>query len=191
METGFRDEVMALLPGMRGYALILTRSAQDADDLIQDVLLRAWKYRDGFAPGTNLKAWMFRILRNEFLSHAKRKARTPFSLDAPDAMEPACQPDQDWRRLYGDLLKGLEQLPLDLREALLLVGASGFTYEEAAEACGCAVGTVKSRVSRARDRLAYIMDYDLPVRRRHAPLAAPAHARSRSGPVTDNLAVAI
>lgn len=166
MDTGFRDEVMALLPGMRGYALILTRSTQDADDLLQDVLLRAWKYREGFAPGTNLKAWMFRILRNEFLSHLKHKVRGTISLDAVDGFEPGCEPEQEWRRLYKELLKGLDQLPLDLREALLLVGASGLSYEEAAEACGCAVGTVKSRVSRARDRLARIMDYDPPTRRR-------------------------
>jgi RNA polymerase sigma-70 factor (ECF subfamily) len=182
VSTEFRDEVMALLPNLRGYALILTRSTQDADDLLQDVLLRAWKYRDGFAPGTNLKAWLFRILRNEFLSHARRRPPWAYSLDAPDAIEPGREPEQEWRRLYRELLNGLDQLPFDLREALLLVGASGFSYEEAAQACGCAEGTVKSRVSRARDRLARIIDYNLPVRGRAAAASKRAPRAIHPGP---------
>jgi RNA polymerase sigma-70 factor (ECF subfamily) len=172
MADEFNDGVIALIPSMRAYATVLTRSVFEADDLVQEAITRAWLYRKNFQPGTNLKAWLFRILRNQFLSEIQRHPRM-FQLPETASQQLSCEPDQEWHRLYGDLVEALAQLPGPGRDALVLVAAAGFSYEEAAELCGCAVGTVKSRVSRAREQLAKIMDYDLPER---TPRRRPVHA---------------
>lgn len=175
MSDLFSKEVLALVPKLRGYATMLLGSAADADDLVQDVLVRAWRYRQTFRSGTNLKAWLFRILRNEFLSQARRTPRRVSSLDSDDWLMPITLPDQEWRREYQEVLVALQKLPDPNREALLLVTASGLSYEEAAETCNCSIGTIKSRVSRARDRLCELLDREEPVKRM-APASPNAFA---------------
>lgn len=159
MSDPFRDEVIALIPPLRGYAIALTRSSADADDLVQDALVRAWQFRSGFRVGTNLKAWLYRILRNTFYTQVQKQRATVQDVDGKLAAALSCNPDQEWRIAYDELLEALALLSQDTRDALLLVVAAGLTYEEAAEISGCAVGTMKSRVNRARERLAQLTDF--------------------------------
>ena len=161
MSDPFRDEVVALIPPLRGYAITLTRSSSDADDLVQDALVRAWQFRSGFRVGTNMKAWLYKILRNTFYTQSEKRRRTVQDVDGKLAAQLICNPDQEWRLVYDELLDALGHLSQDTRDALLLVVAAGLTYEEAAEITGCAVGTMKSRVNRARERLAKLTDFDL------------------------------
>jgi RNA polymerase sigma-70 factor (ECF subfamily) len=161
MSDPFRDEVVALIPPLRGYAIALTRSSAEADDLVQDALVRAWQFRAGFKVGTNLKAWLYKILRNTFYTQAEKKRRTVQDVDGKYAAQLICDADQEWRLVYDELLVALGRLSADTRDALLLVVAAGLTYEEAAEIAGCAVGTMKSRVNRAREKLAELTDFDL------------------------------
>jgi RNA polymerase sigma-70 factor (ECF subfamily) len=163
MSDVFRDGIVELIPAARAYATVLTRHKGDADDLVQDTLMRAWRFRDGFAAGTNLKAWLFKILRNEFVALIYARRNLVQDVDGRYAARLVSAADQDWRLAYSELLDGLDQLTPDTREALLLVAATGLTCEEAAQVCGCAVGTIKSRVSRARQRLAELVDVDLPL----------------------------
>lgn len=161
MSDPFRDQIVALIPPLRGYAMALTRSSVDADDLVQDALVRAWQFRSGFHIGTNLKAWLYRILRNTFYTQVQKRRATVEDVDGRFAAALVSDPDQEWRVAYDELLCALEDLSQDTRDALLLVVAVGLTYEEAAQAAGCAVGTMKSRVNRARERLAQITDFGL------------------------------
>ena len=130
-----------------------------ADDLVQDTLMRAWGKMDRFQAGTNLHAWLFTILRNLFHSEYRKRRREVEDADGKYAAALSVQPEQMPHLDFEDLQKALARLPHDQREALLLVGASGFSYEQAAEICGCAVGTIKSRVNRARNRLAELMHF--------------------------------
>jgi RNA polymerase sigma-70 factor (ECF subfamily) len=139
----------------------LTRSSVDADDLVQDALVRAWQFRSGFRMGTNLKAWLYKILRNTFYTQVEKRRATVEDVDGRLAASLSCEPDQEWRIAYDELLDALQLLSQDTRDALLLVVAAGLTYEEAAEISGCAVGTMKSRVNRARERLAQLTDFGL------------------------------
>jgi RNA polymerase sigma-70 factor (ECF subfamily) len=179
MSDPFREEVVALIPPLRGYAIALTRSSAEADDLVQDALVRAWQFRDGFKAGSNLKAWLYKILRNTFYTQSVRRRRTVQDVDGRLAAQLVSGPDQEWRLAYDELLVALGKLSQDTRDALLLVVAAGLTYEEAADVAGCAVGTMKSRVNRARERLAELTDFDLastPKREAPAPQAASASA---------------
>jgi RNA polymerase sigma-70 factor (ECF subfamily) len=130
-----------------------------ADDLVQETLMRAIANIDRFQPGTNMQAWLFTILRNLFHSEYRKRRREVEDADGKYAAALSVQPDQLPHLDFEDLQKALARLPHDQREALLLVGASGFSYEQAAEICGCAVGTIKSRVNRARNRLAELMHF--------------------------------
>jgi RNA polymerase sigma-70 factor (ECF subfamily) len=146
-------EVVPLIPKLRAYAVMLLRSESEADDLVQDALLRAWRFREGYADGTNLKAWLFRILRNEFLRKVKRKTvvvEDPSGLYAARAM---VQPEQEIHLRQKELLEGMQRLSPNTREAVVLVVGAGFSYAEAADLCGCSVGTMKSRVNRGRELL--------------------------------------
>ncbi len=125
-----------------------------ADDLVQDTVMKAWAKHDSFEPGTNMKSWLFTILRNEFYSQMRKRGREVQDSEGYFTESVATHPSQYGSLDLKDFRRALEQLPPDQREAIILVGASGFAYEEAAEICGCAVGTIKSRVSRARQRLA-------------------------------------
>lgn len=150
----FRDGLLKTIPALRGFAFSLVGRADRADDLVQQTLTKAWAGHASFQPGTNLKAWLFTILRNEFYSDVRRKRREVEDADGTYSQGLAVHPSQHGHLDLADMRAALEELPPDQREALLLVAASGFAYEEAAEICGVAVGTIKSRINRARSRLA-------------------------------------
>jgi len=134
--------------------MALTNDLSRADDLVQETILRAWQNHDRFDPGTNLGAWLFTILRNLFYSHLRRMKREVADADGSYAAQLRTAPDQEASVIVKDMWRALGELPPDQREALLLVGAEGMSYDEAARICGVAVGTIKSRVNRARRRLA-------------------------------------
>src|SRR5215211_8308235 len=149
-----REALLGAVPSLRAFGISLTGDVDRADDLVQDTLLRALANVDRFEPGTNLNAWLFTILRNLFHSEYRKRRREVEDPDGAYAGRLKVQPEQGSRLDFEDFRAALDRLPHDQREALLLVGASGFSYEEAATICGCAVGTIKSRVNRARSRLA-------------------------------------
>ncbi|GAA4527642.1 RNA polymerase sigma factor [Chelativorans composti] len=153
----FRDGLLAAVPTLRAFAVSLAKNSDRADDLVQETLVKAWDKQDSFQSGTNLKAWLFTILRNEFYSQMRKKRREVEDSDGVITARLSVHPAQDGSSDLNDFRKALELLPEDQREAIILIGASGFSYEEAAEICGCAVGTIKSRVSRARNRLQEIL----------------------------------
>ena len=171
-EETFRTELVAAIPHLRAFARSLCNDPTQADDLAQEALAKAWKARDSFEPGTSIKAWTFMILRNQFYSEKRRSWRTA-PLDAEMAENTLLANDDPTAPM--DLLElrtALGKLPDDQREALILVGAGGMAYEEAAQVCQCAVGTIKSRVSRARRALETLLseagprqanaDHDIP-----------------------------
>ena len=160
MTTDPRDEIVEHLSSLRAFALSLTRNGATADDLVQDTIVKAWSNIDKFQPGTNMRAWLFTILRNTFYSLRRKRSREVADVDGEYAAQLAEKPLHDGRLAMEDFRVAFEQLPDEQREALLLVGASGFSYEEAANMCGCAVGTIKSRANRARKRLAELMHLD-------------------------------
>lgn len=155
----FRDGLLAALPSLRSFGLSLTYNATRADDLVQETILRAWQNRHRFQPGTNLNAWLFTILRNLFYSEQRKRTREVPDEDGSNAARLATPPSQGHRLDVEDLKDGLAKLPPDQREALILIGAEGLSYEEAAKICGVAVGTIKSRVNRARNKLVQILGY--------------------------------
>ncbi|MCB5174269.1 MULTISPECIES: sigma-70 family RNA polymerase sigma factor [Microvirga] len=157
LDPSLRDEILAAVPQLRAFAISLTNNADRADDLIQDTLTRAIAKIDRFEPGTNLNAWLFTILRNLFHSEYRRRRREVEDADGSYAARLSAPPEQGSRLDFEDFRKALARIPIDQREALLLVGAQGLSYEEAAEICGVAVGTIKSRVNRARTRLAALL----------------------------------
>ncbi|WP_181702597.1 sigma-70 family RNA polymerase sigma factor [Chthonobacter albigriseus] len=152
-----RDELLAAIPPLRAFAVSLTADADRADDLVQETLVKAWSNLDSFTPGTNMRAWLFTILRNTFYSNHRKQRREVQDVEGEHAARLATHPSQNGHMDLADFREALSRLPDDQREALILIGASGFSYEEAAEICGCAVGTVKSRVNRARNKLVEIM----------------------------------
>ena len=156
----WRDEVVALIPALRAFAWSLSHNSADADDLVQDTLTKAWTHKEKFEAGTNLRAWLFTILRNTYYTAVTRKRREVSDVDGKHAATLTAPPTQDWSVAMRSLEHAMRQLPDEHREALVLVGAAGLTYEEAAEICGCALGTIKSRVNRARTRLLKIMEAD-------------------------------
>lgn len=156
--TNWRDEVVSLIPALRAFAWSLSHNGSDADDLVQDTLIKAWSNRDKFEPGTNLRAWLFTILRNTYYTNVIRRRREVRDESGEYANGLRAPATQDWSVAIRTLQTALAQLPDEHREALILVGAAGLSYEEAAEICGCALGTIKSRVNRARTRLLKIMD---------------------------------
>lgn len=154
----FRRDLADLIPHLRAFARSLCNNASEADDLAQEALVKAWQARERFEPGTNLKAWVFMILRNHFYSERRKAWRKNETGD--DGLESlATMPaGQDAILELADLKHAMSALPPEQREALILVGAGGFAYEEVAEICECAVGTIKSRVNRARAALAKLME---------------------------------
>ena len=154
----WRDEVVGLIPALRAFAWSLSHNSADADDLVQEALTKAWTNREKFEPGTNLRAWLFTILRNTYYTAILRRRREVRDETGEYAGALKSPPTQDWSVAMHSLQAALQKLPTEHREALILVGAAGLSYEEAAEICGCALGTIKSRVNRARARLLKIMD---------------------------------
>ena len=160
VDPEMRDALLAAVPGLRAFAISLSGQVDRADDLVQDTLLRALANIDRFERGTNLNAWLFTILRNLFHSEFRKRRREVEDPDGALAGRLQIQPEQGAHLDFEDFREAPNKLPADQREALLLVGASGFSYEEAANICGCAVGTNKSRVNRARSRLAALLAVD-------------------------------
>jgi RNA polymerase sigma-70 factor, ECF subfamily len=155
-----RDAMLEAVPSLRAFAISLCGSVDRADDLVQEALLRAWANMSSFRPGTNMSAWLFTILRNVFRSEYRKRRREAEDVDGFYAETLTSLPEQHGRLEIVEFRNALKLLPSEQRESLILVGASGFSYEEAAQICGCAVGTIKSRVNRARSRLAEILSID-------------------------------
>lgn len=154
------ERMTAMMPSLRAFARSLTRNPAEADDLVQETLTRALGSLHQFTPGTNLKAWLFRIARNVFYTRYRRSQREAAALSQEAGELSSAGPQQEWSLKLQALQRALEQVPADQKEALLLVSGSGLSYEEAAEVCDCALGTIKSRVSRARTRLLLLLQVD-------------------------------
>lgn len=152
-----RDQILSTVPSLRAFAMSLSGNGDRADDLVQETLLRALANIDSFQPGSNLPAWLFTILRNLFRSDYRKRRREVEDADGSYAETLKSQPSQTAHLEFEEFRTALEKLPQDQREALILVGASGFSYEDAAAICGCAVGTIKSRVNRARSKLSAML----------------------------------
>ena len=156
----FREHLLAAIPKLRAFALSLASHADYADDLVQETLMKAWNHQDSFQAGTNIKAWLFTILRNEYFSQLRKRRREVEDADGDYAGNVMTPGGQESQLDMADLRIALAQLPDDQREAVVLVGASGFSYQEVAEICHVPVGTVKSRVNRARNKLASLLSGD-------------------------------
>jgi RNA polymerase sigma-70 factor (ECF subfamily) len=155
-----RDQLPAFLPHLRAFALHLTRDPVRSDDLVQSTLLRAWSNLDHFQHGTNLEAWLFTILRNCVYSEHRKRRREIEDPEGGFARRLMVQPEQDSKLMLDDLHEALAYLSPEQRKALLLVVEQGETYEDAAALCGVAVGTLKSRVNRARTQLAAMLQME-------------------------------
>jgi RNA polymerase sigma-70 factor (ECF subfamily) len=160
LDPSVRDAILATVPSLRAFAISLCGNVDRADDLVQETLLRALANIGSFEPGSNMPAWLFTILRNLFRSEYRKRRREVEDADGIYAQTLKSQPEQSGHVEFQEFRAALGHLPPDQREALILVGASGFSYEEAAEICGCAVGTIKSRVNRARARLADMLSIE-------------------------------
>jgi RNA polymerase sigma-70 factor, ECF subfamily len=156
--VSLRAQMIALLPELRGFARFLVRDRTEADDLVQEAVVRALAAFDQFQPGTNLKSWLLTILRNAFFEQARRRRTERAALERAGVADEPRVSDQEDRATLGDLQRRLWRLPPLLREALVLVGAQELSYEEAAVICAVPVGTMKARVSRARTRLRHLVD---------------------------------
>ncbi|WP_211643219.1 RNA polymerase sigma factor [Loktanella sp. SALINAS62] len=155
-----RDELVEHLPALRAFAISLTRNGSTADDMVQDTVVKAWTNIEKFEPGTNMRAWLFTILRNTFYSSRRKAKREVADVDGIFTENMAEKPAHDGHLQMTDFQTAFAKLPDEQRETLILVGASGFSYEEAAEMCKVAVGTIKSRANRGRKRLAELMNLD-------------------------------
>lgn len=155
-----REELLSAVPSLRAFAISLCGDVDRADDLVQETLLKAWSNLSSYSQGTNMRAWLFTILRNNFYSQFRKRRREVQDVDGVLARRLAVRPEQPGHMQVRDFKWAFTQLPPDQREALVLVQASTLSYKEVAEVCGCAVGTVKSRVSRARSTLAELMELD-------------------------------
>ena len=154
----FRDQLVALIPSLRSFARGLCGWRDIADDMVQEAMMRGWAARASFTPGTNFRAWMFMILRNQFYTTIRKDKRmTSWDPEVAERVLVEAPAQQDAIHL-ADVARALQKLPAEQREVLLLIGANGATYEEAAEIIGCAVGTIKSRLARGRKALAVLID---------------------------------
>lgn len=153
----FHDQLVAAIPGLRAFGMSLTARADQADDLVQETLMKAWNHKNSFEAGTNLRAWLYTILRNEFYTQMRKRRREIEDADGAYSSKVATPGEQEGHLEMADLRNALAQLPDDQREAVILVGALGFSHQEVTKICGVAIGTVKSRVSRAREKLAILL----------------------------------
>lgn len=161
MTAPLQDQLVALLPDLRAFARSLEHDRARADDLVQETVTRALAALDSFQPGTNMGAWAFTILRNEFYSQHRRQRRSPtVPAEEAEVAAPMIDSPQESHMAMRDLRSAFWRLSAEYREALILITMRGHTYEEAASICGCAVGTMKARVSRARAKLQADMDAD-------------------------------
>ena len=167
-----RQEMVAAIPRLRAFAVSLCGNPDRADDLVQETLAKALLNIKSFSIGTNLLAWLFTILRNAYYSEFRKRRREVADVDGSLSGALVSKADQDDHMEMLDFRRALQKLSPDQREALILIGASGLSYEEAADVCKCAVGTMKSRVSRARSRLNELLQLDPASGRRLAPVRA-------------------
>jgi RNA polymerase sigma-70 factor, ECF subfamily len=157
-EAAFRAMLTAIVPSLRSFARGMCGNRDTADDLAQEAIMRAWAARGSYTAGTNFRAWMFMILRNHYFSHLRKNSRVvPCEPELAERVL-VTGPGQHAHIDLADLEKALQKLPEDQREVLILVGANGMSYQEAAEIIGCAIGTIKSRVARGRAALAVLID---------------------------------
>lgn len=161
--TDWREMIMGFIPSLRAFAFSLSHNGADADDLVQETLAKAWAHRARFEPGSNLKAWLFTILRNSWYTGAAKRRREIADEEGRYAAGLTAEASQEWTAELTALQAALNTLPPEHREAIVMVGAAGLSYQEAADISGCAVGTIKSRVNRARHRLALLLDTEPPV----------------------------
>ncbi len=159
-QPSVHQQMLAAVPRLRAFAISLTGNVDAADDLVQEALTRGLSNLDRFQVGTNMQAWLFTILRNLFHSEYRRRKREVEDVDGVHAERVAVLPDQVSHLEFEDMRTALAKLPLEQREALLLVGAEGLSYEEAARICGTHLGTIKSRINRARTRLAELLSIE-------------------------------
>jgi RNA polymerase sigma-70 factor (ECF subfamily) len=157
VEPALRDQMLGQLPNLRAFALSLTNNPTWADDLVQDTIVRAWANIARFERGTNLGAWLFTILRNLFYSEYRKRRHEVENPEGAYCEHLTALPEQESALDFAALRRALVQLPPEQREAVILVGAEGRSYEDAAGLCGVAVGTIKSRVNRARTHLAMLL----------------------------------
>src|SRR5665213_1697479 len=150
-------DLISAIPNLRAFAVSLCGNPDRADDLVQETLVKAWSNLGSFVEGTNMPAWLFTILRNIYYSEYRKRRREVADSDGAIAARLATAPAQNGHMDFLDFHAALQKLPADQREALILIGATGLSYEEAAAVCNCAVGTMKSRVNRARNRLAELL----------------------------------
>lgn len=168
MTTQLHDDMVEAIPNLRAFARSLSGNPVRADDLVQGALVRALDNLDKFEAGTNLRAWLFTILRNLYYSDLRKGRREVEDVDGTYAARMTTSPNQYDAVKLKDFWSALGKLSSEQREALILIGAEGFSYEDAAAVCDCAVGTIKSRVNRARARLD-----------RQLTAEPPSHNRSR------------
>jgi RNA polymerase sigma-70 factor (ECF subfamily) len=157
IDAAFVDSILMSVPSLHSFAISLSRSVDQAEDLVQETVLRAINKQEMFEPGTNLRAWLFTIMRNLFCSACRKTKHEVEDVDGSFAATMISIPDGEDRMMLKELVAALAKLPQGQREAMMLVGGEGMTYEEAAQALGCALGTIQSRVNRARNRLAELM----------------------------------
>ncbi len=179
-----REALPEHLPALRAFAISLSGNVATADDLVQDTIVKAWTNIEKFKPGTNLRAWLFTILRNTYFSDRRKRKREVSDPDGIHAAKIAVKPDHDGRLAFNDFRYAFDQLSDEHREVLILAGASGFSYDDVAEMTGVAVGTVKSRANRARARLAELLGLEAgenPLPDTHGPdLAAMSTPKAKA-----------
>ncbi len=158
--TPSEEDIVALIPRLRAYAIALTRNGQSADDLVQDALERAWRNRASYSTDFSLSAWMFRILRNRWIDTYRSSRATVEDVEGKHAAYLVTLPSQHWRVQYADLLRAIDGLEPTLREAFYLVMISGLTHVEAAEVLDAPLGTLKSWIRRGRDDLLAIVEIE-------------------------------
>ena len=158
VDLSVRQAMLDAIPHLRAFAISLSGNITYADDLVQGALMRGLENLDKFQPGTNMQAWLFTILRNQFYTDMRRRRREVEDADGTMAGKLAVMPEQGARLDFTDMQAALARFSVEQREALLLVAAEGLSYEEAAQICGTNLGTIKSRINRARARLAELLD---------------------------------
>jgi RNA polymerase sigma-70 factor (ECF subfamily) len=162
LDPSLRAAMLVAIPHLRAFAIALCRIPERADDLVQETLLRACANIAQFEPGTKMEAWLTTILRNQHYSEHRKRRREVEDVDGIYAETLVTHPSQLVSAQYKELRTALARLPDEMREALVLVVGSGLSYPEAARICGCAIGTIKSRIHRARERLADMLFLESP-----------------------------
>jgi RNA polymerase sigma factor (sigma-70 family) len=153
VDPGCKNQLVQFIPPLRAFARALNRDVDSADDLVQETLTRALSALDTFEPGTNMKPWLFTIMRNAFYTRFKLAAREGPGLADCVSSAPAVHSSQEWGVRGGEIMRAVQRLPPPHREVLILIGMLGESYEDTAQICDCAIGTIKSRLNRARRAL--------------------------------------